>query len=227
MKTLYVFCEGKSEQGFCNQVLAPYLYNIGFMHVHSILVAISFRRGRAHRGGIQNYQTVKKDIRNKLKSRKQKDVYFTTMIDLYALPKNFPAKEKSTRNAENPTPYVVGLEQAFGEDIGDHRFVPYIQLHEFETLLFVDPEAFKVSFENCKNLIDGMRKIKKEFASIEHINDGVSTAPSKRIIELLPEYKGRKASVGPDVAELIGLEKLRRASPHFDRWIQTLEGLGS
>jgi hypothetical protein len=104
--------------------------------------------------------------------------------------------------------------------------VPHLQLHEYETLLYAEPEAFAISFENCENLIVGLRSIIGRFPSIEHINDGVNTAPSKRIIGQLPEYEGRKTTAGPDIAEYIGLSKLRAACPHFNRWISTLEHLG-
>ena len=31
------------------------------------------------------------------------------------------------------------------EDMADPRFIPYIQLHEFEALLLSEPEAFSLS----------------------------------------------------------------------------------
>jgi hypothetical protein len=43
VKTLYVFCEGLTEQRFCEQVLAPHLYGIGFTHVPTVRVALSRR----------------------------------------------------------------------------------------------------------------------------------------------------------------------------------------
>ena len=55
--------------------------------------------------------------------------------------------------------------------------------------------------------------------------DGKTTAPSKRIIALLPEYEARKADAGPDIAEFITLPILRQQCPHFDAWLSKLEGL--
>ena len=66
------------------------------------------------------------------------------MIDLYALPKDFPGRSAQPRNPADPTPYVETLERAFGDDVGDRRFVPYIQLHEFEALLFADGDDEKI-----------------------------------------------------------------------------------
>jgi hypothetical protein len=61
--------------------------------------------------------------------------------------------------------------------------------------------------------------------SIEHINDGFETAPSKRIIDLIPEYYGRKVSAGPDIAEYIGLSVIRAKCPHIDGWLKALHDL--
>ena len=54
-----------------------------------------------------------------------------------------------TRNQADPTPYVLALQQAFEQDISYHKFIAYLQLHEYETMLFSEPEAFAMSFENC------------------------------------------------------------------------------
>jgi hypothetical protein len=40
------------------------------------------------------------------------------------------------RVAANPTAYVLALEKAFEGDIDHFRFFPYLQLHEYETILF-------------------------------------------------------------------------------------------
>jgi Domain of unknown function (DUF4276) len=129
------------------------------------------------------------------------------------------------RNPRNPYPFVEALEEAFAKDIADRRFVPHIQLHEYETLLFADPEAFAISFDDCGAAIAGLDKCAVSFPSIEHIDDGKTTAPSKRIIALLPEYEHRKTDAGPDIAELIGLQTIRRRCPHFHKWISRLEKL--
>jgi hypothetical protein len=225
VKTLYVFCEGPTEQGFCKQVLVPHLYSVGFLHVPTIRVAYSWKGGVAHRGGVGRYEPLRKDILNNLKKRRGKDVHFTTLLDLYGLPSDFPGKDRNVRNANDPTPYVLALEAAFGQDIGDPRFLPYLQLHEYETLLYSDLDAFAIAFENCQNAVEQLKDDVKDFPTIEHINDSQRTAPSKRIIRVLPNYKGRKAVAGPDIAEYIGLARLREKCPHFDAWLKAIEQL--
>jgi hypothetical protein len=169
--------------------------------------------------------SVRKFILNTIKQRQGKNVYFTTLFDLYASPGNFPGKAENVRNAADPTPYVLALEQAFEHDINHHRFIAHLQLHEYETMLFAEPEAFAIAFESCEEEIKLLKAIAASEPSIEHIDDGKLTAPSKRIINILPEYDGRKSIVGPDIAEFIGVAKIRAACPHFERWLARLEGI--
>jgi hypothetical protein len=170
---------------------------------------------------------MRRDIVNTLKSHCEHDESFTTMIDLYGLPTDFPGKATQNHSPSNPTLYVEALEEAFGIDIGDRRFIPYIQLHEYETMLFADPDAFRIAFENCDNAIEQLMTIARSVPSIEHINDGQTTAPSKRIIDLIPRYQGLKPSAGPDIAEYIGLTVIRAKCAHVHAWLTRLEGLWS
>ncbi len=73
----------------------------------------------------------------------------------------------------------------------------------------------------------GISRLKRDIAGMnpEEINESPHTAPSKRIIQHLPEYEGQKAQVGPLVAEEIGLHLLREKCPHFNEWIKQLENL--
>ena len=223
MKELYVFCEGPTEQGFCKQVLGPHLWQFDCC-IHTIKIAHSRHHGIIDRGGIGKYETLRFDIQSTIKNRQQhQGVLFTTLIDLYGLPDDFPGRPAHARNPDAPRPYCEALEQAFGADIGDARFLPHLQLHEYETLLYSDPDAFAFSFDNCDEAITGLKGIAAEFQDIERINDGELTAPSKRIIGLLHAYKGMKAIAGPDIAEYIGLDVLRRHCRHFSDWIGRLE----
>jgi hypothetical protein len=117
----------------------------------------------------------------------------------------------------------MALEAAFGQDIDYYHFIPYLQLHEYETILFADPDAFRRSFENCDKEVQQLKTIAASEPSIEHINDGKTTAPSKRIIDLLPQYDGRKSSAGPDIAAFIGVATIRAKCQHVDSWLVRLE----
>ena len=125
-----------------------------------------------------------------------------------------------------PQKRVEALEQAFAMDIRDGRFLPYIQLHEYEAYLFSDPTWFEYVYDHHEKQIATLKGIADGYATPELIDDGQHSAPSKRIIAELPDYEDAKSAVGPQVAELIGLAVIRRKCPHFAAWLLRLEGLG-
>ena len=225
MIRLYVFCEGFTEQAFVKLVLQPHLFPAWDIHVEPILIAHSRRRGVVHRGGVGSYAVMRHDMARTLKQHSSGDVRFSTMIDLYKLPGDFPGKAGHSPIPGNPTPYVETLERRFATDIDDRRFVPYLQLYEYETLLFSNPEAFRVAFDSCDRAIQEFQRIIASVPSIEHINDGENTAPSKRIIMQLPRYSGEKVTAGTSIAAAIGIDVLRQQCPHFDTWVGRLESL--
>ncbi len=166
------------------------------------------------------------DIARRLKEDSGKDVFFTTMIDLYALHANFPGLEEAEKLRMDPYQRVEALEQSWLDKTGDSRFIPFIQLHEFEAYLFSDVSRLALFFDNPSSGIAPLRRIVDGVQSPEQIDDGQHTAPSKRIIEQFPEYDDLKPTVGPQAAESIGLENIRSKSPHFKKWIERLEKLG-
>lgn len=226
MKQINIFCEGPTEQEFCGQVLQPHLFPQRDGQIHTLAVGEKDHHHLYGLGTKRKYmgeKGVRKFICNTIKGREGKNVYFTTFFDLYALPSDFPGKAANVRNPANPTPYVVALEDAFRLDINYYRFIPNLLLHEYETMLFADPDAFQWSFENCMAEIQQLKGIAASVPSIEHINDSREFAPSKRIIDLIPAYDGRKTTAGPDIAEYIGLATIRAKCPHVDGWLKQLE----
>ncbi len=55
----------------------------------------------------------------------------------------------------------------------------------------------------------------------ELVNDGVDTAPSKRIMSAYPQYS--KTIDGPLVIAEVGLDAIRSFCPHADGWLRELE----
>lgn len=151
------------------------------------------------------------------------DSWFTTMIDLYKLPADFPGVSDYCRERD-PIKRVRLLEGILASDLDNARFIPYIQVHEFEALLFSDPEGFSIAFPANAKDVSTLKTIRKSFETPEHIDDGECSAPSKRIVSLLPDYD--KVSAGPLVAKQIGLPRLRAECLHFDDWLERLERAG-
>jgi len=173
------------------------------------------------------YVRARRDILGWIKQESSSsEVYHTTMFDLYALPKDFPGFDDAM-GKPTATLRVQAFEAALENDIGFARFIPYIQLHEFEALVLVDPAKIAAQFE--RNSADrGIRRLDELVRSTppEEIDQGESTAPSKRIIAEIPEYDGLKSSAGPQIVQAIGLAAIRAKCPHFDAWVKRLESLG-
>lgn len=225
MARLYLFAEGQTEQTFADNVLKPHLAQHGVFMQNSMLIAHARDRGKVRRGGGRRYLPMKNDILRKLAQEKGADVFFTTMIDLYAIHAQFPGLDEAENLRHLPYQRVELLERHFAQDIGDPRFVPYIQLHEFEAYLFADPTWFEYFYDHHAGEIAALQAIADSEDSPELINDGQHSAPSKRIIAHLPDYEGAKPLVGPQVAELIGLAVIRSKCPHFSAWLSRLEQL--
>jgi hypothetical protein len=119
------------------------------------------------------------------------------------------------------------LEQGMFEDVEksvNNRFAPYIQLHEFEGLLFNNIEVFvnnipPLDFVNKAELIKTIDK----YPNPELINNTPNNAPSYRLKRLIKGYN--KIVYGSILAQEIGLTRLRDKSPRFNAWIKKLESI--
>ena len=220
---LNIIVEGQTEETFVNQILKPHLssFSIG---VSARVVTTKKKRGTKYTGGLSTYGKAKTDITLWTKQDRNPEVRFTTMFDLYGLPPDFPGY-KSAAAKDDPYQRVEALEDALGNDISDWRFIPHIQLHEFEALILSDPKQLDTQFENRDDGLARLVTMVSQFPSPEHINDNTNTAPSKRIIREIPEYQDSKVSAGPIVAEKIGLSTLRSKCSHFAGWLDKLESL--
>lgn len=138
MVRLHVFAEGSTEQTFADTVLKPHLANLGVYVWKPVLIAHARKKGRVHRGGGRNFRAMQNDIRRRLNEDFGERVFFTTMIDLYALHRNFPGFEAAEQLRHDPYKRVEALEKEWSAETGDRRFIPFIQLHEFEAYLFCD-----------------------------------------------------------------------------------------
>ncbi len=227
MMRLYLFAEGQTEQTFADNILKLYLAQYSVFMDKIMLIAHARKKGYVHRGGGRKYEPMKDDILRLLKQEKGSKVFFTTMIDLYAIAPDFPGLAEAESLRQNPVERVEFLEQRFAEDINDYRFIPYIQLHEYEAYLFADPTCFEYLDARRTKEIEALRAIANQYETPELINDGQDTAPSKRIIAQFPDYGRAKSAFGPQLAERIGLQVIRSRCPHFNTWLSRLESLNN
>ena len=222
MTRVSVIVEGPTERLFVQEVLAPVLWSRGIYLTPTILGV------PGHKGGRTNYVRVRKDVLRQLKE--DRTACCSTMLDFYGLGKGFPGTPLPSNLSSVET--VIQLEQAMKEDIvaevpdlrPDVRFLPYLQLHEYEGLLFSNPEAFANSISHS-HLTKQFDAIRQSFPTPEDIDDSPDTAPSKLVSRLCPSYN--KVLDGTRAASAVGIEAMRHECPHFRDWVESLAQLGA
>ncbi len=173
MARMLVHVEGQTEEVFVNNVLAPHLCGVGYTSVSARLVGNA--RQRRHRGGIRSWDAVRRDILTHLQS--DQATFATTMVDYYGLPHTWPGREEAGRGARlSSRDRARTVERAIVLDIGmatgdTSRLVPHVVMHEFEGLLFSDPDRFARSLGR-PDLVPEFRAIRQEFETPEDINVG-------------------------------------------------------
>ena len=210
----------RRRRAFVNAVLAPHLYRVGYTSVGARLLGNA--RQRSRRGGGRAWEAVRKGILNHLQN--DQAALSTTMVDYYGLPRTWPGREGAPRHT-TLSERAATVERAVLDDISTAighppRFVPYVVMHEFEGLLFSDPDRFAQSLGE-PDLAPGFQAIRAEFQTPEDINDSPDSAPSKRVRNLFRGYQ--KPLMGVLAMEQIGLDTVREACPLFNAWIATLE----
>lgn len=219
MNRVHIICEGHTEEMFVNELLAPHMVNQG-------IIISPAKMGRpGHKGGKVNYQRLLIELKNRL--LRDRDCYCTTLLDYYGLPNDFPGKSDSAKlkmSQEKFNLITKALHDKVASDIGEaaNRFIPYIQLHEFEALLFSNPDLLAQSLQQC-SLEEAFRKIRHNYESPEDINDSPNTAPSKRIQLLYPSYD---KPIHPVLAAIdMGLMVIRQECVLFDLWLKRIEAI--
>jgi hypothetical protein len=211
---LKIHVEGDTEKRFVDRVLRSYLTSLGF-----IVKVQTNQTDATHSGGLSTYAQFRK---NTLRLRDRESCLITTMIDLYQLPSDFPGKgeAESRKNAEEK---VLFLEQKLKEDLHELSpdFIPYIQLHEFEALLFSSVDTINRNLQNATpSTLRKLKKVLDKFGEPEKID--TNKGPSVHLKEIY-ENQYQKIYHGIPITEQIGLEAIREACPHFDNWLKKLE----
>ena len=209
--------EGKTEEVFINSLLKPYLANKNiFMYATQVTKP-------GQKGGDVKFSRVKNDIELHLKQRS--DIYVTTFVDYYGVKEwpgvdavvagATPAEIAKTINIATKA-VVVAL---FESERANLRFIPYISIHEFESLLFSDPNVLSKSLTVSK---DDIEELLVEQGEPEAINNSPQTAPSKRL-DAWSNGKFPKTTTGIAVAKAIGISAIREKCPVFNAWLATFE----
>ena len=222
MKRIIIIGEGQTEQEFCNEVLQPHFNRLGIYIQNPVI--------KKTKGGIVPWASLKHQIETHL--LEDQTVFVTTLIDYYGIYEHhkYPGWDEAER-LKYKARRIDLIETAMRSDIRDElriRFIPYIQLHEFEGLVFCDIDVFNNSFEE-----DELDDYAYLVETIEHnpnpelINNDRETAPSKRLERIIKGYKSEnennKIFYGALLTHDIGLTKIRQKCPRFNNWITKLE----
>jgi hypothetical protein len=218
MKWLHIVVEGQTEETFVGEVLKPHLFSRGIYPVATLVTTRLVDLGPNFKGGITSYSKTRRHISRLLNDRGASAV--TTMLDFYGLPADFPGRTHLPTGSGRTR--VAYLEAQLQSEIDNPKFIPYLALHEFESMIFVAPEYLARLFPGIN--AQALLKIKEQFSSPEEINDDPQTAPSKRLQAIIAGYQ--KPLHGPLVTRDIGLDRIRKECSHFDEWLRKLEALG-
>jgi hypothetical protein len=223
MKRIFVVVEGETEERFLRRVVYNH-FIVNGIHIEPQQWITNKKIGA--KGGGSNFDIVENHIKRVVsRYRNDSSVYISTMIDLYAFPRQGNTiYDEHVSKLTNGKDKVLLLQQMLRDRIAHRNFISYVQFYEYETLLLTNPGAFTTFYTDK---IEEIESLKHEIAGLkpEEINESPEGAPSKRIIRHIPKYEKQKTTAGVTIAEKIGLSAIRKACPHFNEWITTLESV--
>ena len=213
MRGIYFICEGGSEIEFVNGIIAPYLNKFEIYDTR----AFSLTTSRGHKGGAISYDRFREQIIRLVKS--QPDILFTSFIDFYRLENNFPGFNESAQ-IQDKNARTRYIEDSIKDNIPYKNFLPYIQLHELEGLLFTDINGFELLPDITLKAKEEIKMIIESYPNPELINEGETTHPSARLDKLIPNYKKPLRIIA--LSRNIGIEKILEKCPRFNSWIKEI-----
>ncbi|EHH2507628.1 hypothetical protein BBM25_06255 [Vibrio parahaemolyticus] len=220
MTIVHVICEGQTEESFVNELLVEPFAHKGIY----LKPALIGRPG--HKGGNFKFERLAPDVEKRLLA--DKNCYCTTFFDFYGLPATFPGKSAVNATAtvqDKANALQDALNEKLVEKIGEEamrRFIPYVQMYEFEGLLFSEPQKMAQGMDRL-DLVQAFTDIAGAFDTPEQINNSPQTAPSKRIESLVWGYE--KPLLGTLAALEVGLDRMREQCTLFDAWLKKIEAL--
>lgn len=200
MVRLAISVEGPTEERFIKMVMMPYLQALS-------IYAVPLQLGL--NGGDVSLPRIKKDL-NRLANSFDK---VTTLYDFYGFRGKADGENKASLEQKIVDCVAVPLR---------NRIIPYVQMYEFEGILFSSPEAIENNIHQTDLANWAHNVLQQSGNDPEKINDSPQTAPSK---QLLSKTNYIKTVHGPNIAKEIGLDVLREKCTGFGGWLNKLEAL--
>ena len=212
MKRVIFIVEGDTEISFIQKCIMPYLYQKGFTNTMNAQKIITNRK-KNKKGGNVAFEYLKNDIERVAATR---NVLITTFLDFFRLPTDFPGYTTDSLKIEQ-------IEEAVRENISSivdrANFLPYIQRHEIEALMYTNMDGFNYVVDKEESL-NKLKEIINQYANPEDINSGSETAPSKRLMKIFPY---QKTTDGEIILEALPIDDIRSKCPRFNEWLENLE----
>lgn len=215
-----IICEGHTERDFCKKFLEPY-FSDKCIKIESPLIGKS-------NGGIVKWiglKGLKQEISNHIKTNQS--AFVTTFVDYYGLTDKLKLPMwNDSKSLKDLNKRVEKIEAGMFQDINDsirYRFIPYIQLHEFEALLFSDLRVFNEKILKTSHNSDYLKSTIENYDNPEMINNNRETSPSNRLKRIIPGF--RKKLHADILVNAIGIDRIRKKCPRFDNWLDQIEGL--
>ena len=211
MIRLAITVEGLTERVFVNQVLAPHLET---REIYSSTVLLGRATKNVGGGGNVTVERLAVDMA----SLYHHFDFVTSLVDFYGF------NDKGSRTVEELEKAITQeIHRRLGLNWDIRKVIPYVQRYEFEGLLFAQVDGFVSVPGTDASVLVQLARVRAQFSSPEDINDNPNTAPSKRILQVLPDYD--KKIDGPQIAQAIGLSTIRTECPRFNSWVARLESL--
>lgn len=208
MKRLVFIVEGDTEIIFVQNIIVPFLYNLGFTNPINAQPIITNRK-QHKKGGVTGYGKFKNEVQ---RTFAQGNVIITTLIDFFNLPVDFPGFTADSKKIEQ-------IERAILDDFANNPdFIPYIQRHELEALMFSNRSGFELVIDDDGKLHE-IDTILVEYPNPEDINNHPDTAPSKRLKKI---FSYDKVGDGELIFDMIGIESIIEKCPRFAEWINNI-----
>ena len=138
MRRIVFIVEGDTEILFVKKRIIPYLQEKCGYQISMNAQKITTNKKKNCKGGNVGIEYLRNEIR---KIAASGDTFITTLLDFFRLPNDFP---NYTTDKTKVTEIEQGLTATMTDIVSHNRFLPYIQLHEVEALMFIKVEGFEL-----------------------------------------------------------------------------------
>lgn len=216
MKHIFLIVEGQSEEVFYKTIVAEH-FKATYIFEVTIMPNKKNQTSRKYKGGTVTYDLCIKNIRRFLSNATHCEKLFL-ISDFYGLHPSFLENYSGKISSKEKANYII---QRIENEINNHKFSVFLQMHEFEAFLFSDPEKVVQHYQQ-EDTMEKLNAILSSFGdNPEDINDSVETSPSHRIKSLFPGYG--KTTDGVIIAKKIGISMIAQKCPSFQEFIKKLQ----